>query len=450
MKLWQTGAGSRDERVERFTAGEDVTLDAKLVYYDLCGTLAHVVGLERIGLLDPGDVASIRAALQTLWDAGLTIRPQDEDVHTAVENALERELGALGQKVHAGRSRNDQVLVDLRLYAKEGLHAVAHHALQLARALLDFAQAHLFVPMPGVTHTRQAMPSSLGLWAASFVEGLLESLVMVEAAYSLVDRCPLGAAAGYGVPLPLERQHVAELLGFANVQANALNAISSRGKTDHALSSALGTVMLDLSRLATDLIWYSSETLAFFELPEPFCTGSSIMPNKRNPDVLELVRAKAARVGAHASQAFMLSCGRISGYHRDHQELKGPLVDSLETTSYCLELSALLVCDLKVDEATLRAALRPELFAVDRMLDYVQDGLPLRQAYRKVKTHLDRLELPDAERALKARTHLGGPGNVGLDALVQRVGQLEKAWGARSKRCSDALEKLIRRSRVNV
>ena len=445
MKLWETAPGSVDERVERFTAGEDVRLDARLLYFDLCGTLAHVMGLARLGLFGSKELASIQVALRGLWQQGLEIKPQDEDVHTAVENALTEQLGELGQKVHTGRSRNDQVLVDLRLYAKDGLLGIAIQLLKLGGALLRLARAHEFVPMPGLTHTRRAMPSSVGLWVGSFVEALIQDLTPLEAVYTLVDRSPLGAAAGYGVPLALDREHVAELLGFSGVQVNSLNAVSSRGKLDYLVLSTLASVLLDLSRLSADLIWMSSEAFDFFQLPEKCCTGSSLMPHKRNPDVLELVRAKATRVQAHAAQAFALAHGLLSGYHRDHQELKGPLMDGLETTLACLEVLVPVVAGLRVNEAALQKALTPDLFAVDAVIDKVKAGVPLRQAYRQVKANLDQIPVPDVEAALRARSHLGGPGNLQLDALQAQLEAQQALWRGRKSTFEGRLAALVPR-----
>lgn len=444
MKLWQTDTHSADELVERFTAGEDVALDAALLYYDVCGTMAHVMGLQTIGILTEDEVAQIRQGLQSIWNTRLQIRPEDEDVHTAVENALSKDLGELGQKIHTGRSRNDQVLLDLRLYAKAELLSLIDHLIKLSETFLDFAKANQDVPMPGTTHTRWGMPSSIGMWAGSFAEAFLEDLVTLDAVYTLVDRSPLGAAAGYGVPLPLPRESTAEWLGFAEAQINPVNTTSGRGKMDHLLLSALAGVMLDLSRLSTDLIWGSSETMPFFELPDAFCTGSSIMPNKRNPDMLELIRGKAARVQADASQAFMIAQGRISGYHRDQQELKPAFMDGLETTSACLEILIPLISELKVNEEKLAEAMTSELFAVDEMIEQVKAGVPLRRAYRAVKAALDQVEQVDFQQAVEKRTHLGGLGNLGLDQLGTQVQRQKNEWQERRAHFSSALEKLIK------
>ncbi len=443
MKLWETGAEETDALVERFTAGEDARLDGALLYYDLCASAAHAEGLARIGLLSGDDLGRLRAALRALWAEGLLVRTEDEDVHTAVENALVARVGALGERLHAGRSRNDQVAVDLRLLAKDRLSGIALAALELAEALRETATQHASVPMPGTTHTRAAMLSSVGLWAASFSDALLEALIPLEAAYRSVDRSPLGAAAGYGAPLPLDREGVAELLGFATVQLNPLNAVGSRGRLDFTVLSALAGIGLELGRLSADLIWYSSEAYGFFALPVAFCTGSSIMPNKRNPDVLELVRARAARLQGSAAGAFAVTQGRISGYHRDHQELKPLLLDGLRTARDCLEVLTPLVRGLEVDEHRLRAALPRAVFAVDAMLERVKAGTPMRQAYREVKAALDTIEVPEVASALRARDHRGGTGDLGLDPLAEQIESERNAWQARKTRLQERLAALV-------
>jgi len=448
MKLWETEAGQANALVERFTAGEDARLDQALLYYDLCASTAHARGLARIGLLGDDDLARLTDALRALWAEGLMIHPEDEDVHTAVENALVARLGALGERLHTGRSRNDQVAVDLRMLAKERLGGIALAALDLAAALGALAAQHASVPMPGTTHTRAAMLSSVGLWAASFADALLETLVPLDAAYRTVDRSPLGAAAGYGAPLPLDRAYVAELLGFAFVQLNPLNAVVSRGRADYAVLSALAGIGLELSRLSADLIWYSSEAYGFFALPAAFCTGSSIMPNKHNPDALELVRARAARLQGNASNAFAVTQGRVSGYHRDHQELKPLLLDGLGTAQRCLEVLTPLVRGVEVDENRLRASLPREAFAVDAMLERVKAGTPMRQAYREVKAALDAIDAPDVAEALRARDHLGGTGNLGLDQLAERIETERNAWRAREAHLQERLTALVPRERA--
>ncbi len=444
MKLWETGQESANELVERFTAQADLALDEALACYDIFGSLAHAAMLQKIGVLSAKEGSKLRQALCALLDQKITLSAQDEDIHTKIENLLVARLGDLGKKLHTGRSRNDQILVDLRLYTKERLSEIALAVLELAARLTQFAQRHEFVPMPGYTHTRRAMPSSVGLWAAAFAENLLEDLQLLAAAYALNDRSPLGAAAGYGVPLALDRELTARLLGFKSVQNNALAVMNSRGRLEFAVVSALSSVMMTVGRLANDLIWFSSEEFGFFKVPERFCTGSSLMPNKTNPDVLELVRARAARVISYLSALTLTVHGLTSGYHRDLQETKGPLMESLRTTRDCLLILSPLITELGVHEAKLRAACAAEIFAVDRVIAEVQRGVPFREAYQRLKLEPGSLPVPDLTKALKQRQHLGGPGDLQLSTLQQEIERASAYWQTEHASFCKALEQLKR------
>lgn len=442
MKLWETGGESVNELVERFTAQEDLALDEALARYDILGSLAHATMLQKIRLLSAAEFARLGRALCKLLSAAISLTVQDEDIHTKIENLLVEELGELGQKLHTGRSRNDQILVDLRLYTKDKLLEIALAALELAARLHKFAQQHEFVPMPGYTHTRRAMPSSVGLWAAAFAESLLDDLKLLATAYELNDRSPLGAAAGYGVPLNIDRQLTAKLLGFSRVQRNALAVMNSRGKLEFAVVSSLSGLMLSVGRLANDLIWYSSEEFGFFRIADAFCTGSSLMPNKSNPDVLELMRARVAGVVSALNQLLLIVHGLTSGYHRDLQETKGPLMRSLATTCACLKIMSPLVVALQVDHARLEAACSAELFAVDSVIKKVQEGVPFRQAYRNVKRELSSLKVPHIEAALKQRQHTGGSGNLQLTGLQKEIERERARWRSQHERFVTALKKL--------
>ncbi|MCX5647813.1 MAG: argininosuccinate lyase, partial [Planctomycetota bacterium] len=354
------------------------------------------------------------------------IRPDQEDVHTAVEECLTKKLGDLGKKLHTGRSRNDQVLLDLRLYGKERLHALAERAIALVRALAAFARRHEFVPMPGRTHMQIAMPSSLGLWAGAWAESLLDDLELAKAAHALADQSPLGSGAAYGSALPLDRQLVADLLGFARVQNNVLYCANSRGKAELAALAACTQVMVDLSRMATDLMIGSMPEFGYFRIPKELCTGSSMMPQKRNPCGLELVRARAAAVmGWHEQVAAVLKA-LPSGYNRDFQETKGPFMRGVEATLGSLRIMAITFERLEVVEENLRKGFIPEIYATDRALELVGEGMPFRDAYREVAAHLDELASRDPVENLKSKTLQGGPGNLGLKELGKRADAAEK------------------------
>ncbi|HUT76034.1 MAG TPA: argininosuccinate lyase [Armatimonadota bacterium] len=434
-KLWQKDY-EPDQLIERFNVGDDYLLDRELIEADCLGSIAHARMLARIGMLTDADADSLAAVLAEITElarAGkFEIKLEDEDVHTAVENFLTAKLGDLGKRIHTARSRNDQVIVDLRLYAKQRLLEVADAALAFAATLAEFAGRHQGVPMVGRTHTQRAMPSSVGLWAGCWLEAMLDDLEFLRAAYALNDQCPLGSAASYGVPLPIDRQFTSDLLGFARLQNNVLYANTSRGKIESILLSALAQFMLDLSRLAADVIWFSTPEFGYFELPAELADGSSIMPQKRNPGMMELTRARAATVIANLMRALETVRGLISGYNRDHQETKEPLL-----RSFPIVAGALAVCDRTFPKMTVVAercvaAFSPEVFATDRALELVQEGLPFRDAYRRVAKELDQLADRDPREAIRARTHQGSTGNLGLDIARGRLDE-HRAW-AQSER----------------
>jgi len=337
------------------------------------------------------------------------------------------------------------VLVALRLYTKDRLLEVAQALLKLAAVCVRLAQQHQWQPMPGYTHGRPAMLSSVGLWGGAFAESLLENLELLKTTYQLVNQNPLGAAAGYGVPFPIDRELTTQLLSFARTQSNSLAVMNSRGKLEFAVLSALSCVLLDLNRLAGDLILFSGKSFGFFELPAGFCTGSSIMPHKQNPDVLELVRARSARVLTALTQQAVILKGLTSGYHRDLQETKRPLFEALDTTYGCVTVLTPLMSGLKINTERLNAALTPELFAVDEVLERVRAGVPLRDAYRQVKEQLQHLRKRDPLQALQARAHTGGPGNLQLEPLSRKIANKQREWEKLQRVFKEAKARLLQR-----
>jgi len=428
-KLWDKGYVV-DAEIERFTVGEDYLLDRDLVPADLAGSAAHATMLAAIGVLTARQrdrlLKGLRAILADFHAGRFAIRPDQEDVHTAVEERLTGTLGDLGKKLHTGRSRNDQVLLDLRLWGKDRLHALAERSIALARALAAFARRHEFVPMPGRTHMQIAMPSSLGLWAGAYAESLLDDLELLKAAHVLTDQSPLGSGAAYGSALALDRRLVADLLGFARVQSNVLYCANSRGKAELATLQACAQVMIDLSRLANDLMITSTPEFGYFRIPRELCTGSSMMPNKRNPCGLELVRAKSAAVFAAQDQVAAVLKALPFGYNRDFQETKGPFLRGVETTLASLSVMRLSIERLEVVEENLRRGFLPEIYATDRALELVLEGRPFRDAYRHVAAHLDGLSARDPVANLKSKRLLGGPGNLRLAALVKGLGKADR------------------------
>ncbi|MCK4437380.1 argininosuccinate lyase, partial [bacterium] len=370
MKLWEKGYQLNKE-IEKFSVGEDYLLDKELVKADVLGSIAHARMLAGIKVLRQTEFRKLKGALLEILklnkEGKFIISQEDEDVHTAVENYLTERLGDLGKKIHTARSRNDQVIVDLRLYSKRKLLDIKEAVLRFCQGLLTFCQKNKEVPMPGYTHSRKAMPSSVALWAGAFLESLLDDLILIESAYKINNQCPLGSAASYGVSLNIDRQLTSELLGFEKVQNNVLYVNNSRGKMEAAVLSSLSQVMSDLSKLAEDLILWTREEFGFFTLPDELCPGSSIMPQKKNPAALELIRAKSSAVYSYLFEVMNILNGLPSGYNRDLQLTKEPLMKGLEATESSLRICCLIISRLKVNKENLNEALTPELFATDEV-----------------------------------------------------------------------------------
>jgi argininosuccinate lyase len=432
-KLWQKDY-DLDAEVEAFTVGEDHILDAVLVEADALGSAAHVLTLAKAGVLTGAEATKLRRALAAVvkdWRAGrFAIQRSDEDVHTAVENRITAKLGNLGKKMHTGRSRNDQVIVDLRLWGKAALLDLMAAAAEAAGELLALAGKGKDWPLVGRTHTQRAMPSSVGLWAGAFAESLMDDVELLRGAYALIDRCPLGSAASYGVPLPLDRALTARLLGFREAHNNVLYANNARGKFEAVCLAAAAQVMLDLSRLAADLILWSLPEFGYFRLPRELCSGSSIMPQKRNPCGLELVRAKAASVYSQLFAVLEIARALPSGYNRDNQETKGFFMRGLATATASARIAALSVRRLEVDVKALKAAFHPEVFATDEALDLVTRGVPFRDAYRQVGLNLDKLAGRDAVAAIRRKKSVGATGNLNLGYAAKKLAAARKLVAA--------------------
>ena len=350
-----------------------------------------------------------------------TIEPDDEDVHTAVENALVKSLGDVGKKLHTARSRNDQILVDMRLYLKEQLRQLSKSTLKSAEALLTFAEKHHEIPIPGRTHFQRAMPSSFGLWGGAFTESLLDDLHLLKSTYELIDQCPLGSAASYGVSIPIDRQLCADLLGFHSVQNNVLYANNSRGKFESAALHVCTQIMNDLAKISTDIIIFSAPEFGYLTLPEKFCPGSSLMPQKRNPCPLELMRAKSATVQSLLFQVLEIIRALPSGYNRDFQETKRPIMQGLETVNSSLAVFTQILADIEVNPETCLKSFSAELFATDQVLDLTSRGMPFRDAYQKVAKDLQSVSPSDPIENILSKTHQGSTGNLGLSLSHSRM-----------------------------
>jgi argininosuccinate lyase len=386
MKLWQKNYKLNKE-IEKFTVGNDYLLDKKLLKYDVVASMAHAKMLEKIGVLKDAENKKLQQQLQQILELDkkevFKIKLSDEDCHTAIENFLTKKLGSLGKKIHTGRSRNDQSLAAIRLYVKEEIRIVEKHIQLLVKAMKQRIKKKGRVQMPGYTHMQKAMPSSIGLWLGAFVESLSDDLNLLDSVKKLNDQCPLGSAAGYGTPLNLDRAFVAKELNFTKIQNNTLYVQNSRGKFELLVLQALQQVMLDLNKLATDMMLFSTAEFSFIELPEEFCTGSSIMPQKKNPDVLELVRAKYGMVSGYATQIATVIANLPSGYNRDFQLTKESLIKGVETTKETISVMTLVVATIKVNKENCSQAMTPDLYATEKAYKLVSKGIPFREAYKK-------------------------------------------------------------------
>lgn len=448
MKTEKTITGDVDPDVLDYTVGDDPVLDMDLVRWDCLGTAAHVTMLSEMPVTPPvvtqEEAARVRAALvDVVADRFFVVREQDQDVHMAVETRLTETLGDLGKKIHTGRSRNDQVAVDVRLHIKDQLLGLEGELADLAAALVDFGKVHDRVPMVGRTHLQPAMPSSVGVWATGHAEMILDQTANLEAAYTLNDACPLGSAAGYGVPLPLDRQRTSDLLGFARPLHNVFGASMGRGEDEAALLSALAQLMAVLSRLAEDMILFSMPEFGYFTLPRAYCTGSSIMPQKYNPDVLELVRSKTAQVLGLATAALSMLHAMPGGYNRDLQDCKGLYMKGLSITRTTLRILAKFVRGLGIDEAKLRAGFIPGVFATDVALRKVAAGTPWREAYHQVRDNLEALATEDPDAAVAAKTHAGATAGLDYALYAGRVAALRTSVAARMEQFEAKMKELL-------
>ncbi|HEY9014775.1 MAG TPA: argininosuccinate lyase [Gemmatimonadales bacterium] len=447
--LWGGPQGKTDERVFQYTVAEDREWDARLLRWDVLGSLGHVEGLRAARLITAAEHASLRAGLRAVLKAVVERRLQldqrHEDVHTAVEFWLTARAGAAGERLHTGRSRNDQVACDLRLYLKHELLELHRSALALAAALVDFARAHRKVLWPGYTHGRAAMPSSVGLWAGALAEGLLDTAESLPALWARVDRSPLGSAAGYGVPLPLDRQAVAKALGFGGLDLNVATVQGGRGKLEAAVLFWCTQLGHDLARLSQDIIVFSGDEFGFFILPPDLATGSSIMPHKRNPDLFELTRGRAAAVEGDLLSILQIKAKLSGGYHRDFQLLKEPLMRGIERTRAMLQAVTDVLPRLEVDERRCRAALGGGALATDEVMRRVERGTSFRAAYREVAAELREgvsHQPPPSSAIIARRGTTGGLGNLGLPELGARIRRMRVWEGRELKRYQRALRKL--------
>lgn len=424
--LWQKPGVEVDARIQAFLAGDDVLLDREFFLHDIAASRAHAEGLRRIGMLGEDELAALLRELDALAadfrSGAFVLDARYEDGHSAIEARLTERLGDAGKRIHAGRSRNDQVLVATRLWLKAKLVEAQHHARQAAAVALDRAQAEAGLPMPGYTHLQRAVVSSAGMWWAGWAEAFLDDAVRARDTAAWIDANPLGSAAGYGVNLPLDRDGTTRALGFGRLQLAATYPQLSRGKFELAALEALGSAMLDLRRVAWDLSLFTSAEFGFVALPPEYVTGSSIMPNKRNPDVVELMRGTYASVAAAKSEIEHL-LSLPSGYHRDLQVTKGALFHGFGKGLQALALLPDLLRRLQWRPEAMRAALEPSMYATDLAVDLAKQGVPFRDAYRTAADPARWAE-GDPAASLAARVSPGAAGDLRLEALRARLDAL--------------------------
>lgn len=428
-QLWANGL-PLDEVIHRFTVGDDPVQDLCLAPFDAIGSAAHAWMLASVGLLELADAKALIVELKTIRDmskvGAFTIAPEQEDCHTAIEAHLTERRGEAGRRIHLGRSRNDQVILALRLFYRNALLDIGDGISALAQAFLDFSAANQHVRMPGYTHLRRAMPSTFGLWGAAFAEALLEELEALKALQARLDKCPLGSAAGFGVPLPLDRSFTAELLGFSTVQRSVVDVQNSRGRHELAILHWLTSVAFAVEKALWDISLYTMDEFGFLSLLDAFTTGSSIMPQKRNPDVVELLRGRMGELRGLAHQVEQIAVGLPSNYHRDLQLLKKPMFAAMANGAEAFSILTQVIQGLSVNAERAGTACSDELYAAQQAFDLVRQGLSFREAYKAVGRQIQAGEFRPDRDALAA-THVGSSAELGLDQTQAELDG-QSAW----------------------
>lgn len=426
MKLWEKSVQVTDE-IDRFTVGHDRELDLYLVPYDVLGSMAHVTMLHSIGLIADNELQPLLSELKKIYNLAregkFVIEDGIEDVHSQVELMLTRSLGDMGKKIHSGRSRNDQVLVDLKLFTREKLREVAEAVRQLFTELQKQSERYKSVLMPGYTHLQVAMPSSFGLWLGAYAESLTDDMLFLEAAYRLTNRNPLGSAAGYGSSFPLNRQMTTDLLGFDSMDYNVVYAQMGRGKMERNVAYALASVAGTVAKLAFDACMFNSQNFAFIKLPDECTTGSSIMPHKKNPDVFELIRARMNRLQALPQEMILIMNNLPCGYFRDLQELKEAFLPAFDRLIDCLHMTTYIIERIKVNEHILDDTRYDAMFSVEEVNRLAASGTPFRDAYKKVGLEIEAGQFTPNKDI--HHTHEGSIGNL----CTERVAALmDSIW----------------------
>ena len=420
--LWNKGTKA-EEIVEEFTVGNDRILDMKLAKYDIIGSLAHIEMLTKIGLLTEEEFAvlskELKNILKTVESGEFRLDDDVEDIHSQVEIMLTGKLGALGKKIHSGRSRNDQVLVDIKLFLKDEVRKLKDEVIDLFNLLQKLSEKYKNTMMSGYTHTQIAMPSSFGLWYGAYAESLADDMIMLSAAYKIADQNPLGSAAGYGSSFPLDREMTTRLLGFNTLNYNSVAAQMSRGKCEKAIAAAMGCLAGTLNRLAADNIMFLCPNFGFISLPDNLTTGSSIMPHKKNPDVWEIIRGNCNRIQSVQNEISLLTTNMINGYHRDYQLLKDILFPAVEMMHKSLYMATYLLKNTTVKDNILDDPKYEYLFTVEEVNRRVLNGMPFRDAYKEVGMEVNCGKFKHTERP--QYTHKGSIGNLCTEEIKNKM-----------------------------
>ena len=422
MKLWNKDQTSLAESVEKFTVGNDKIFDILLAKQDVIGSLAHAKMLMHIGILNTEELSAVEKALDTILQKILNndfkIDDDVEDVHSQIEMMLTEMIGDAGKKIHTGRSRNDQVATDIKLYLKEEIQEIKNLVSELFDLLISLSNQHKDVLMPGYTHFQIAMPSSFGLWFAAFAESLVDDITLLHAAYSIADKNPLGSGAGYGSAFALDRKLTTQLLKFSSLNYNAVYAQTTRGKTEKITAMAISSIAATLNKLAADVCIYVNQNYSFISFPDAVTTGSSIMPHKKNPDVFELIRSKTNIIQGSPNTLALMLTNMPTGYHRDVQLTKEVLFPQITSLKDCLNILLIVLPQININTAILNDERYIYLFSVEAVNDLVKKGLTFRDAYRQVGNDIDNNTFSyDLSRTLK-HTHEGSLGNLCNDQIV--------------------------------
>ena len=421
MKLWEKNFEINKE-IERFTVGRDREMDMYLAKYDVLGSMAHITMLESIGLLEKDELTQLLAELKNIYrsceQGEFVIEDDVEDVHSQVEMLLTRKLGDMGKKIHSGRSRNDQVLVDLKLFTRHQLKAIADEVKSLFDELIAKSEQYKNILMPGYTHLQVAMPSSFGLWFGAYAESLADDLLFLQAAYKMTNRNPLGSAAGYGSSFPLNRTMTTRLLGFDSMDYNVVYAQMGRGKMERNVGFAIATIAGTLAKMAFDACMFNSQNFSFVKLPKECTTGSSIMPHKKNPDVFELIRAKSNKLQALPQQVTLIMNNLPVGYFRDLQIIKEVFLPAFDDLKDCLQMAAYIINKIEVNEHILDDPMYDPMFSVEEVNRLAANGMPFRDAYKKVGLDIEAGNfVPDKNIH---HTHEGSIGNL-MNTEIQQL-----------------------------